>query len=248
MSCCCGYACRCLVDCCIVSWCWPCRWCCGLPSTYEEAYEWQLHPDGAAQMERRYETLVANDHEFAAQRAKAARARDRRREFEREIDDEIERRREMEAEIEQEILARIGTPPREPSVTTSKVARDANRQWEQDGRRKSLMYNQSSDGDDNSDWDHSVDLGKAGGTKARTNGNNRRRKRVVGWVAPAAKAEQRGEAGGTGGGAASPTSWTSASSASFGSNSVLSDRELRDGLPDDPILSERSDYEAQLSF
>ena len=72
MSCC--YASRCLVDCCIVSWCCPCD----LPQTYEETYEWQLVPDDLARMERRYETMTLEQKALAKEerrRAVAERAR-----------------------------------------------------------------------------------------------------------------------------------------------------------------------------
>lgn len=52
------YAYRCLFDCFVISFCCPCRWCCGVPQTYEEDYVWAAYPDEMGRINRKVATKV----------------------------------------------------------------------------------------------------------------------------------------------------------------------------------------------
>jgi len=223
MSGCCSacYATRCLADCCVVSFCCPCRWCCDLPQTYEESYEWQLVTDDVNQLERDYQTMMVRkeaeakeDRHFAAWKKARVDESNRRWRFALHEHDV--------AEEETRIMAAQATrTPRSTDETDESIIRGSRSWRSRRGIKKTLsagmsslasrsFQSQSRDDQGDSDWDHSVD------TAARDNTSATLRRRL-------------------GARFASPTR-----------TNPDAIEATRDGVVD-PILSGRSDYEKQLS-
>mmetsp|Transcript_20605 Transcript_20605/g.59076 ORF Transcript_20605/g.59076 Transcript_20605/m.59076 type:complete len:246 (-) Transcript_20605:158-895(-) len=231
------YATRCLVDCCVVSFCGPCRWCCDLPQTYEETYEWQLVPDGVNRLERRYETLTLEKRAAAVARTKedrrrAVAERSRIRDANRRCGGDRVRRHRRDREEEggvHHVQTDDDDDDDDSGVSSRGTART--RQSRQSHQSRDDHSDGDGDADADADWDHSV---VPGGSVENTTAL--RRRRVANTT--------------------STTSPTGPSLVDAHHDPITATRELRecggagagdDAMPRDPILSERSEYESQLS-
>ena len=231
------YATRCLVDCCVVSFCCPCRWCCDLPQTYEETYEWQLVTDDVNQLERDYQTMTLRKEAEAQEDRKLAAWKKAR------IDDTNRRWRfalhEHEHDVAEEgtriaAAQKTGTSRSTDEIDDSVIK--GSRSWRsRRGIKKTLsagmsslasrsFQSQSRDDGDNSDWDHSVD------TAARDNTAATLRRRLGTRFA--------------GNGSSRPTR-TNPDAIEVTRDGVAADRNA--GVPCDPILSDRREYESKLT-
>jgi len=224
-----------------VSFCCPCRWCCDLPQTYDETYEWQLVTDDVNQLERDYQTMTLRkeaeaqeDRKLAAR--KQAKIDDTNRRWKYALHEHEHEHEHDVAEEETRIAAAQKTGASRSTDEIDDSVIQGSRSWRsRRGIKKTLsagmsslasrsFQSQSRDDGDNSDWDHSVDTA----AKDNTGATLRRRlgARFVGTST------------------SRPTN-RNPDTIEATRDGVIAGRDM--GAPRDPILSDRNDYEKQLS-